>query len=374
MADEDILDGDGETGSGDAEILGAAAIAASEGGSSESCLSCGGDIQGVFCPNCGQKNDDLRRSLFILGRDFIEDTFSFDSRMWRTLGLLAAKPGLVPTSYSHGKRSAFTPPVRLFLVVSFLFFLTIAATNILFVGLEVIFKEAKPQEQSLSAEANSEEGVTLEFDQIDNCKFQGQLRFFIKESDIKTDRERLNACMNGVRETMSEEIKGADSVVVGEDTGIENETEEAIEIVDRVFEGISWAAEDPRAFNDAFNNWLPRVMFFMTPLLALILTLFLRRKALIFDHMVFSLYIHAVNFVIVGAALVLGQVGLPATGVMAILVGVIYYVIAIKQAYGRGWAKTIWTAIGSMSLYSMVFSIILLTIVSRIVWQAAGGS
>ncbi len=61
----------------------------------------------------------------MLARDFIEDTFAFDSRMWRTLGLLASSPGVVPTNYSHGCRARYTPPVRLFLVVSFLASITL---------------------------------------------------------------------------------------------------------------------------------------------------------------------------------------------------------------------------------------------------------
>ena len=339
------------------------------------CLSCGAALAGLFCVNCGQKQDDLRRSLFLLGRQFIEDTFAFDSRMWRTLGLLAVSPGVVPTQYSHGRRSRFTPPVRLFLVVSFLFFLTIGLTNTLFVGLEVTFKDsetAAPTNVPVSADGvivvqntDSENGS--------NCSFQGSLRFFVKERDLTTDRERLEACLSDTRDEIRSELESEDvQVQIGEDDGREAEVDEAQEIVDRVFGGINWAVSNPREFNDAFNDWLPRVMFFMTPVLALILTLFLRKNALIFDHMVLSLYMHAVSFAIVGTSLVLAQVGVSVAGLLSVIAIGVYYIAALKRAYGRGWIKTVWTASLSGLIYIVIFASILVGIMSKVVWQAVG--
>ncbi|NNL90143.1 MAG: DUF3667 domain-containing protein [Marinicaulis sp.] len=349
-------------------------IGASEFLLGEPCLSCGVPSPGVFCVNCGQKQDDLRRSLLLLGRQFVEDTFSFDGRMWRTLGSLAAAPGVVPTHYSHGKRSKYTPPVRLFLVVSFLFFLTVAATNTLFVGLEVNFKDPEtaapappitPDDVVVAQKTDSAIG--------ENCSFSGNLRFLIKERNLKTDRERLEACIGGASDLVKNKLESDDvQIQIGDDEGREKEVEQGQEVVDRVFGGINWAVTNPREFNDAVNDWLPRVMFFMTPVLALILTLFLRREVFIFDHMVFSLYIHAVNFAIVGATLILGQFGVPLVGFLAVIGVAMYYFIALKRAYKRGWIKTIWTTFASASLYSLIFIVILMSIVSKIVWQAVG--
>lgn len=365
MSETDELD----EGGGDA-YAGASASMASET-TGAGCLSCGAPLIGVFCVACGQKQDDLRRSLLLLARNFVEDTFSFDGRMWRTLALLVSTPGRVPSEFSHGKRSPFTPPVRLFLVVSFLFFLTIGLTNTLFVGIEVVFNESDPVEIAAAHEKAADAGVLLgENTAGGNCSFQGQLRFFVKEKDLSTDIGRVNACIAETQETVNEGIEtGAGAAEFEEARGDLNEAQ-AAEIVDRVFKGIRWTVTNPREFNDAFNDWLPRVMFFMTPVLALILSLFLRRRALIFDHMVLSLYLHAVNFAIVGGALILAQLGLPLAGVPAGIAIVVYYVAALKRAYGRGWVKTIWTAFGSSAIYALIFSTILLTIVSRIVWMA----
>ena len=376
MIEEDDLGGDGETADGAAvaenpDTAEEAAIATAN----TSCLSCGASIVGVFCTQCGQKQDDLRRSLFLLGRDFIEDTFAFDSRMWRTLGLLAISPGVVPTQFSHGRRSRFTPPIRLFLVVSFMFFLTIGLTNTLFVGLEVKFNDPDPVKEQTATEDSRDIGVpiaqsTKAEDVEKGCGFNGTLRFFVKERDLATDKERLDRCIGAARAKISTEIKKSEDLQVGEFETAEVEAEQAGEVVNRVFDGVNWAVANPREFNDAVNVWLPRVMFLMTPILALILALFLRRDAYLFDHMVLALYIHAVNFVIVGAGLIITQLGVPFAGAAAVVLVAVYYVIALKRAYQRGWVKTLWTAFGTSMLYGLVFFIILMTIVSNVVWQA----
>ena len=341
------------------------------------CLSCGATLAGIYCINCGQKQDDLRRSLFLLARNFIEDTFSFDGRMWRTLGLLAASPGYVPMRFSHGQRSQFTPPIRLFLIVSFLFFLTIGLTKTLFVGVDVKFQQTEQEALESVTETAKENGANLSEMSRVGCNFQALLRFLVKERDLETDKARIDECIGEARDTIKSEIEKAEHVRLGEEDGsnadIEVEIDDADAIVERVFGGINWAITNPGDFNDAFNDWLPRVMFFMTPILALILSIFLRRKALIFDHMVLSLYIHAVNFAIVGASLILTQLGMPLVGGAAVFGVAIYYVAALKRAYGRGWVKTLWTAAASAFVYMFIFSTILMAIISSVVWQATAG-
>lgn len=362
MSEIDDIDGGDGPGLPEPPIEAAVAAAAL-------CLSCGGAISGPYCATCGQKNDDLRRSSLILAKDFFRDTFGFDSRMWRTLGLLAVAPGDVPKQYAHGRRSRFTPPVRLFLVISFLFFLTIGLTNTLFMGLEVKFNEETAAEQQPAPEGGA--GIVASDAPALNCSFQGELRFFVKERDLNTDRERASACFGDIRNVAREQIASSGAGLPEEDEETAEALDRAGDAVDRVFGGINWAVANPRAFNDAFNDWLPRVLFFMTPVLALILTLFLRRGALVFDHLILSFYTHAAAFAVIGLSLILAQFGAPYMGAAAFLAIAVYYVAALKRAYGRGWIKTVWTALVSGVLYLLVFLTILMTITSNIVWNAA---
>ena len=363
MSEIDDID-DSESGG---ELLLAEGAIAAGVALSAICLACGAAVAGPFCSGCGQKNDDLRRSTFQLAKDFMGDTFGFDSRMWRTLGTLASSPGRVSTDYAHGKRSRFTPPVRLFLVVSFLFFLTIGVTNTLFVGLEVKFKQ--PPAASEAADKLDEPGADGGEAFSSGCSFQGNLRFLVKEEDLATDMDRMDACIERFSAQARENTAAANETA--QIAATQEEVEQATAMVDRIFGGLNWAVANPREFNESFNDWLPRVLLAMTPVLALILTIFLRRGALVFDHLVLSFYSHAVGFATIGLSLILAQFGAPYMGYAAFVCIGAYYLLALKKAYGRGWVKTVWTALISGGIYLFILLAIIITIMSNIVWRSA---
>lgn len=351
------------------------------------CLSCGAGVAGVFCVACGQKQDDLRRSLFVLARDFIEDTFAFDSRMWRTLGALAASPGLAPANYAHGKRSRYTPPVRLFLVVSFLFFLTLSLTDTLFVAIEVSPKTAEQIESEKQArteiakrqdgagvdltapdqpQVDFGDGRALVFDRAPlDCQLNFNMELFIRASDIEIDQDAWRACADSLRASASRSVAAADGTPDAEKLA------ETRDILERAMTGLSAVIEDPAAFTREINLWLPRVMFFMTPLGALLMGLFIRGKdALFFDHLVMSLYSHAVAFTLAGLAILLTQLGLPLVGFAAFIALFAYSVAALKRAYARGWFKTVYSTLMIGFLYLVTLAGIVMFIVVRIVLDA----
>lgn len=335
------------------------------------CLSCGAGVVGVFCASCGQKNDDLRRSSFVLAKDFLRDTFGFDSRMWRTLGLMALAPGTVPSDYAHGKRSRYTPPVRLFIVVSFLFFLTLGLTQTLFVAFEVIPKSpeqiaaeqaALERARKIASDAVREESVTV-LTSEGVCDVNLRFRNFIRSEDVRVDEAAWRDCAEKIQRSASLEI------TLGEGAQEEGVLT-AQESFSRLLAGLTAAIENPNDFNSRINTWLPRVMFLMTPVLALILALFIRgRDALLFDHLVLAFYMHAVWFAIVILAVLASQMGVPHAGPAAASAMFIYFLIATKRAYNRGWIKTVWTAAIGGVLYLTALSGAVLYILWNVVWN-----
>ena len=407
MDSEIDIDGDGEA-TGEDAAAGEATNENADGKSdaaagSIACRSCGNPVAGPFCSFCGQKDDDLRRSSFVLASEFMRDTFGFDSRMWRTLGLLAIAPGLVPSNYAHGKRSRFTPPVRLFLVVSFIFFLTLSLTQTLFLAFDLSFERTDTAQTETAealetvaptAEAAIDDAVARVEERLDaedgavdesvadenavdegaaddaegeehgaislttneeNCPTAGSLRFFVKASELAPVEHDLSQCL--VLESQSD---------------LTSDQEQNYNTLARITAGVVFALEKPLAFNASFNAWLPRVMFFMTPMLALILAMFIRGKdALLFDHLVLSLYSHAAGFAIVGLAVVLTQLGVPQVGPIATVAIFAYFVAALRRGYGRGWIKTLWTASMASFLYIIILFSAVMYIVSQIIWRAA---
>lgn len=61
--------------------------------------------------------------------DLADDIFSLDNRLVRTLWLLLRRPGRLTNEYLDGRRVAYVPPLRLYLIVSAFHFLVLALSD-----------------------------------------------------------------------------------------------------------------------------------------------------------------------------------------------------------------------------------------------------
>lgn len=85
------------------------------------CLNCGAQLDGAFCKNCGQKAQ-VHRTLGAFWHDFTHSIFHFEGKIWRTLPMLAFKPGDLTRRYIRGERARYVSPLALFLFSVFLMF------------------------------------------------------------------------------------------------------------------------------------------------------------------------------------------------------------------------------------------------------------
>jgi hypothetical protein len=97
--------------------------------STENCLNCGEVLTGQHCSHCGQRAKVRVLSLWSLLKDVLGDAFDWDSRIWRTLRPLAFRPGLLTQEFLRGRRASYTPPFRMYLIVSVAFFLLATLGN-----------------------------------------------------------------------------------------------------------------------------------------------------------------------------------------------------------------------------------------------------
>jgi len=91
--------------------------------SHRACLNCGAPLTGRYCANCSQPADVHVPSTMELIHEALEGLTHSDSRLWRTLYLLWLKPGRLTQEFILGRRVAYLPPFRLYLVLSVIFFL-----------------------------------------------------------------------------------------------------------------------------------------------------------------------------------------------------------------------------------------------------------
>lgn len=104
------------------------------------CKNCETEFTGHYCNNCGQSVKDFDRPFKVLIFDVVGTMWAFDTRLFKTLKSIFFKPGQVPLDYVQGKRARYMPPFRLYIFISFIFFMLM---NIAF---KSSFNEADKQE------------------------------------------------------------------------------------------------------------------------------------------------------------------------------------------------------------------------------------
>src|SRR5436190_13319548 len=92
--------------------------------SETTCLNCGTEVSKKFCPECGQENLETRENFFHLVGHFVSDYFHFDSKFFRSLAPLFAKPGFLTKEYWQGRRVHYIHPLRLFFFVTIIFMIS----------------------------------------------------------------------------------------------------------------------------------------------------------------------------------------------------------------------------------------------------------
>ena len=89
------------------------------------CENCGAPMAGPFCAQCGQHAVDYRRSFRHIIVDVLDSFLSWDSKFFATIGWLIARPWHLTNQFLAGRRVRYVHPLRLYLLVSILFFFVV---------------------------------------------------------------------------------------------------------------------------------------------------------------------------------------------------------------------------------------------------------
>ena len=85
------------------------------------CLNCGAELTGAYCARCGQQAH-VHRTIHAFWHEFLHGVLHFEGKIWRTLPLLAWRPGELTRRYIAGERARFVSPIALFLFSVFTMF------------------------------------------------------------------------------------------------------------------------------------------------------------------------------------------------------------------------------------------------------------
>lgn len=89
-----------------------------------SCPSCGADLFGRYCVECGERGTertDLTVRAFL--KDALYEISNADSRIWRSVRSLVLQPGHLSEEYLAGRRRPWLSPLQLFLICNVTFFI-----------------------------------------------------------------------------------------------------------------------------------------------------------------------------------------------------------------------------------------------------------
>lgn len=123
------------------------------------CLNCGCRLVGAYCHCCGQKAH-IHRSIRAFVSDFIAGVLNFEGKFWRTLPMLAWRPGEMTRRYIDGERAKFISPAALYLFTVFLMFAVLSFTGAMEPGVSP-FERAATEQRAEIARLESERAAVI---------------------------------------------------------------------------------------------------------------------------------------------------------------------------------------------------------------------
>lgn len=157
-------------------------------GHGAACLNCGTRLIGEHCHRCGQ-GAHVHRSLGAFWHDIAHSVLHFEGKIWRTLPLLAFRPGELTRRYISGERARFVSPMALFLFSVFLMFAVFSFIG----GPAAIGGPSKANFQNGMQEAIAEAEVDLRETETLRGKAVEQGRDPAKlDADLKEKRDEIS--------------------------------------------------------------------------------------------------------------------------------------------------------------------------------------
>ncbi len=352
--------------------------------STENCLNCGEVLTGQHCSHCGQRAKVRVLSLWGLTRDVLGDLLDWDSRVWRTLRPLAFKPGLLTQDYLRGRRANYTPPFRMYLILSVAFFLLASLGNdpgadfrIEQDGASIRLTEgeaepAPPGAQPTAppaAKADIAAKLDPETQRIVDAlvrrvpeKDRAGTRAELEAELGKLTPEQIAPVQRVLNDPCSEENFRVDIGPLGEQYG------------PRLREACRRIAADTPSFGRALYENIPKMMFLFLPLIGVVLYVLYAGSGRYFvEHLLFVVHYHAFFFLGGLVILLLERLTTAASGagagkvlsfasgatIATFVIYVPYYLYrAMRRVYGQGRIATLakYSVLGVAYVFAMAFT------------------
>jgi len=317
------------------------------------CLNCGTALIGPHCHCCGQAAH-VHRTIASWWHDLAHGVLHLDGKIWRTLPLLAWRPGDLTRRYIAGERAKFVSPLALFLFSVFLMFAVFSA-----LGPEVGGLKWTP-----GAQRSAEEQMRAYDARI--------ARLEAKRSGLVA----RHAATENVDETLAEARQERTALALAMQTAAKTHkplvTTNFNTGIPGLDQGLAKANENPALLLFKLQSNAYKFSWALIPIsLPFLWLLFLHRRRYRaykgYDHLVFVTYSIAFMSLAVIALVLLRTIGLPsaAVAILALAVPPVHIYRQLRGAYALGRFSALWrTAVllWCAAVALVLFLVLLLTL------------
>jgi hypothetical protein len=275
-----------------------------------------------FCPECGQQNTTNNVDMGMLVKDFVDDFFTLDSRLFKTIIPLLFKPGFLTLEYNKGRRVKYLPPLRMYLVLSILMFL-IPSNSI----------------DDSSGSSSEDRDIYLAIADED---------YVVNSEEFQTNEVYKDSVLNSLWLLSEDDPLFS---FLGE-KAVKNWLTNAFTLAN------NGNAQD--VLFDEMASKFTNMMFVMLPFFALLLLLFFRKQNILYvETLVFSLHIHSFYFFsICVAKLILLFVSSGLVLVfLYLLLPFVYLVLALNKVYEQSYKRIVVKSVVVLSIYGILLLI-----------------
>lgn len=215
---------------------------------SHECKNCSTAFKGNFCPECGQSVREFDKPINFLFVDLMGNMFAFDTRVWKSFKTLLTRPGKFTFDYLDGRRARYMPPFRLYVFISFIFFLILSFNLSKAIDLSDETKEKISSFNFVGGDREEDES-------------QG-----IANTDSITDENNIHIYSSGISPIKAKQVA-------------------------------TQFAANPDVYINSFLKFISWSMFLLMPLYAFILWWFFRKsKRYYYSHLILSINQHSFMF------------------------------------------------------------------------------
>ena len=241
------------------------------------CANCGAALGGEYCTACGQRHEPHLHTVAHFAAEAFESISHADSRLWKTLWYLLARPGFLTREFFDGKRVRYLPPFRLYLVISVVFFLMVGLPD----GPMIVTDDAVSADELKELNSAAKQ---LEKDTGPAGEAVRQAAEMVRQQAASEAEGGKGLARQNAMTEFCEEFKAPDP------RGNKNYA--------KLQTACASIAEDSGAgLGRAIVHNIPKAMFVFLPLLALAMKpLYWRPKRYYVEHLLFLIHNHAFVF------------------------------------------------------------------------------